>query len=109
MAKYGRLFIYRRNTLVEQTTLIAKDVTLEYDIEALLGKNLTILYDIVSVDARTLWAPKDIGQVFWEAPEPSNPTGRLVSIEEHEEVDGVLLYEDGGAFLLEDGSYLLLE
>lgn len=109
MGQYRRFLIYRRNTLVAQTQLVGKTLTIEWDIQGFVGKTLQLLYDILTVDARSLWEPKTPGQAAWEVAPAKDPTYRPIESTSDTAVSDAILDELGDYLLTEGGDYLLLE
>ncbi len=110
MARYNRLFIYKKNSDAAQMQHVSSSFTYEYDIQAHVSNTFTFLYNILTVDARSLWESKETGHALWTVPDPENPTRRDVVIEEADDViTGALLSEDGEYLLSEDGEYLLFD
>lgn len=108
MANYGKFLFYRKNSAVIQTQYVSNTLTVEYDISAYVSNTLTLLYNILSIDARSLWEPKEIDKALWE-PLPANDPASYPDAVVEESVGGVLLLESGGQLLLESGGSILLE
>lgn len=109
MANYRRFLIYRRNTLVAQTQFVGKSLEILYDLQGLVGNDLAMLYDILTVDARSLWEPKQPGQALWEAPPGKNPTSRP-TVSTSDTVEGNPVLDELGGFILDEaGGYILAE
>lgn len=111
MAKYKRLFVYKSKTLVSQTLFLRKDLTIEYNIQGLVGKDLTIMYDILKTDARSLWEPKEVGQALWEpskSKDPSDYSGIVIVTPTTQEY---LMDESGDYYLMDEAEdyYIMAE
>lgn len=111
MAKYKRLFVYKRESVAIMAEFVSSELTLEYDIAALVSNEITFLYNILATDARSLWEEKELGQALWEQPDPSNPTHlpEAIIVEEVDDSDFVILLEDGTPLLMESGESLEIE
>lgn len=110
MPKYGRLFIYKKNSSNILAQYMRIDFIVKYDTKTYLTLELQVLYNILGIDARSLWEPKHPGQALWQELDKSDPTGTIFTTPTEEvEFDDVLQMEDGEPFELEDGDYLFLE
>ncbi len=74
MAKYQRLFVYKRNAEPPQQILIQAQLTMIYHVVALAGKNLSVIYNILNADAKTVYTEKVVEKTTWSEADPSDPT-----------------------------------
>lgn len=74
MAKWGRLFVFKRNAEPPQQILVRKELTIEYNIIVFVSSAFKIIYNIIGTDARTLFSAKEPGKALWEEPDKSDPS-----------------------------------